>query len=137
MKLTKLLAVLFLTLSTSVLAADKRGLVLEMLEVTQAKKNHELMIDAYIKQFSNKPVMATKNFEKYFREAMSWGLLVEPMIKIYEETYTAEELKTINQFYSSPIGQSFIAKSPEVNEKSSVVIMNNIQGALKKIQAPQ
>ncbi len=128
---------LAITLSTSVLADEKRDLILEMLEVTQAKKNHELMINAYIKQFSNNPAMATDSFEKYFRQAMAWDSLIDPMIKIYEESYTIEEIEYINKFYSSPIGQSFIEKSPQVNEKASAIFMNNIQRALKHLQPKQ
>lgn len=137
MKFTRLFAVLLLTLSTSVTAGEKRELVLEMLKVTEAQKNYELMIDVYINKFSNNPIMATENFEQIFRKAMSWDSLVEPMIIIYEESYTTEELKSINQFFSSPIGKSFVAKSPEVNKKSSAVIMNNIQDALNNLPLAQ
>lgn len=132
MKYITLLLTLFVSISA--LADEKRDLVLEMLELTEAKVNHELMINAYIKQFSSNPVMATESFEKYFREGLSWDTLIESMIEIYAESYTAEELKYINKFYSSPIGQSFIKKSPQVTEKSSAVIMKNIQSALKHLQ---
>lgn len=121
-------------LSTPAFADEKRELILEMLEITQAKKNHELMVDAYVKQFSSNPVMATENFEKYFREAMSWDSIIDPVVEIYEDAYTVEELEYINEFYSSPIGQSFIKKAPQVNEKSSAVMMKNIQSAMQNLQ---
>lgn len=125
---------LSLILSTSVLAGEKRDAVLDLLEITQAKKNHELMIETYIKQFASNPVTSTSNFEKYFREALSWDSIIEPTISIYVDTYTVEELKYINEFYSSPIGQSFIAKSPEVMAKSSAIIVSNVQNAIKHLQ---
>lgn len=135
MKFTKLLvALLLFVIPVSAAAGEKRELVLELLEVTQAKKNHDLLLESYIKQLSNNPATSSDQFKAYLLDAMSWDSLVEPMIKIYEESYSIEELKSINQFFSSQVGKSFIAKAPEVNQKISVVVTNNIQSALKHLQ---
>ncbi len=113
---------------------EKRDLVLEMLEVTEAKKNHELVVESYIANFSSNPSLNNDQFKNYFREAMSWDALIEPMIAIYVESYTVEELQAIVDFFGSPIGQSFVKKSPEVNQKATAVIMNNIQQAMSTLQ---
>lgn len=128
---------LCLALATSAYGGEKHDLVLEMLEVTNAKQNHELMINAYMKQLAGNPATATPEFERYFREAMSWDTLIGPTTKIYEESYTVDELKAITEFFSSPIGQSFIAKAPEVNEKSSAVLVENMQKALRHLTPSQ
>ena len=108
-----------------------------LLEVSKAKHNHELMVEAYIKQFSGNPITATPEFEEYFREAMSWDALIGPVIDIYEQAYTVDELKAINQFLSSPVGQSFVAKAPEVNEKTSAIFVENMQKAMRHIMPQQ
>ncbi|WP_158271576.1 DUF2059 domain-containing protein [Pseudomonas sp. HMWF032] len=126
-----------LIFATSAYGGEKNDLILEMLEITNAKQNHELMIDAYIKQFAENPATATPEFEKYFREAMAWDTLIGPTTKVYEESYTVDELKAINKFFSSPIGKSFIAKAPEVNEKTSAILVENMQKALRHLTPAQ
>ena len=44
---------------------------------------------------------------------------VEHMSKVYAETYTAEELEGLIAFYSSPVGQSVLAKAPELAPEAS------------------
>lgn len=129
MKNMKLVIVLCLLFSASAYGGEKHDLVLEMLEITNAQQNHELMIEAYVKQLAANPVTAAPEFEEYFREAIAWDALIEPITKIYEDAYTVKELKALNEFFSSPSGKSFIAKTPEVNEKTTVVLMRNIQKA--------
>jgi len=134
MKTKVIILLLFISCSFSALADEKRHLVLRMLEVTEAKKNHELMIQSYINEFSKNPVMNTDEFKAYFKEALGWESLIEPMTSIYIESYTEEELKAIVGFFESPIGQSFIKKSPAVNQKSTKIIMSNIQKAMSHLQ---
>ncbi|WP_434341106.1 DUF2059 domain-containing protein [Motilimonas cestriensis] len=133
----KLIIVILLSTSFSAFADEKMDLVLQMLQVTEAKKNHELVIDSYITNFSKNPAMDNDQFKNYFRQAMSWDALIDPMTKIYMESYTTEELQALVDFFGSPIGQSFIKKSPEVNQKSVAVMSENIQKAMSTLQGQQ
>jgi hypothetical protein len=126
--------ILVLGLSFSVQAEVKRELVMEMLEVTEAKKNHNLMVQSYINHFTKNPKLNTEEFKTYFNEAISWDSLIEPMILIYIESYTEKELQAIIDFFGSDVGQSFIKKSPEVMEKSTAIMMANIEKAMAHLQ---
>jgi hypothetical protein len=137
MKNMKFALGLCLAFAGSAYGGEKHDLVLEILEATNAKQNHELIVDAYIKQLAGNPATAAPEFEKYFREAMAWEALVGPTTKIYEESYTVDELKVITEFFSSPIGKSFIAKSPEVTEKTTAVFIGNMQKAIGHLTPPQ
>ena len=134
MQIKPIIILLILSCSFSAIADEKRGLVLKMLEVTEAKKNHDIVIQTYIERFSENPVMNTDIFRTYFKEAMAWDGLIEPMISIYVESYTEEELRAITKFFGSPIGKSFISKSPEVNQKSTALMMARIQKAMSHLQ---
>ena len=112
----------------------KRELILELLDVTQAQKNHEIMLTSYEKQFKSNPVTSTPEFAAYFREAMSWEGLVEPTIDIYESTYTEEEIQGLINFYKSPIGIAYIKKMPEVNKQCSVIMMQRVNQAMHHLQ---
>ncbi|WP_286963705.1 DUF2059 domain-containing protein, partial [Idiomarina sp. UBA3992] len=135
MKIQTFIAVILIALSAPALSEEKRELILELLELTQAQNNHELLINSYIRKFSSNPIMATEKFEQKIRAAASWDVIVEPTIRIYQETYTAEELKSMNDFFSTPIGQSLISKTPEVNERISTVLVNNMQPVLKHFKS--
>lgn len=126
--------ILVLCFSFSVQAEVKRELVMEMLEVTEAKKNHDLMVQSYINHFTKNPKLNTEEFKTYFNEAISWDSLIEPMILIYIESYTEKELQAIIDFFGSEVGQSFIKKSPEVMEKSTAIMMASIEKAMAHIQ---
>jgi hypothetical protein len=113
---------------------EKRELILELLDVTQAQENHEVMLTSYEDQFKSNPVMSTPEFRAYFREAMSWEGLVEPTIEIYEKTYTDEEIQGLIDFYKSPIGIAYINKMPEVNKQCSEIMMQRVNKALHHLQ---
>src|SRR5262245_38110178 len=110
MRVAAVTALLLLLPAYSALADDKRDLVLQLLEVTEAKKNHEITVQSYVEQFSKNPITDTPEFRAYFAEVMSWNGLLEPTIEIYRETYTEEELRGIIEFFRSPVGRSFSRK---------------------------
>jgi hypothetical protein len=56
------------------------------------------------------------------------------MITIYRESYTEEELQAIIDFFGSEIGQSFIKKAPEVMQKSTGIIVANIEKAMVHLE---
>jgi hypothetical protein len=131
MKYRLFLILLFFVFSTPLAANEKRELILEMLEITQAKKNHKLLIDTMVQQLANSEITSSENFEKYFREAMSWDNYIVPVAAIYEEMYTKEELEALLEFYSTEVGQSFLKKAPLISERVSQVAVQNAQNALK------
>ena len=59
MKIQTFIAVILIALSAPALSEEKRELILELLELTQAQNNHELLINSYIRKFSSNPIMAT------------------------------------------------------------------------------
>jgi hypothetical protein len=134
MKFRGILLVLVLLIPLPGYCGEKRELILELLEVTQAQENHEIMLTSYEEQFKSNPATSTPEFAAYFREAMSWDGLVEPTIEIYEKTYTDEEILGLINFYKSPIGVAFIKKMPEVNKQCSEIMMQRMNQAMHHLQ---
>lgn len=56
--------------------------------------------------------------ERWMQDVFSSGEFEDAFTKIYEETYTVDELKAMLAFYSSPTGRSVVAKSPEITQKT-------------------
>ncbi|MDD3605464.1 MAG: DUF2059 domain-containing protein, partial [Kiritimatiellae bacterium] len=66
---------------------------------------------------------------------MSWDKIKTDYIGIYAETFTADELKGIIDFYKTPVGRKFIEKQPEIMEKSMRVTQKQMMTLMPKIQA--
>ncbi|WP_100643673.1 hypothetical protein [Alteromonas facilis] len=98
MKARIAILILSLILPITAQANEKRDLIDHLLELTNARENHELMIDSYIAQFKNNPTTAGEEFEAYFRDAMSWESSYLPTLAMYEELFTTRELEAIVDF---------------------------------------
>jgi hypothetical protein len=68
------------------------------------------------------------------REQLSYARLKPELIKLYDETFTVQELSGINAFYESPAGQAYLAKIPELTKKSSQMGVNLMSAAMPQIQ---
>jgi|TARA_B100001964_G_C13870141_1_gene438307 hypothetical protein len=53
-------------------------------------------------------------YRDWFENDIDRKAVKEEMAKIYAEAFTAEEINELNKFYSTPIGQKFLEKSPEL-----------------------
>jgi hypothetical protein len=68
------------------------------------------------------------------REQLSYDRLKPELIKLYDETFTAQELSGINTFYESPAGRAYLAKIPQLTKRSSQVGVNLMSAAMPQIQ---
>ena len=52
------------------------------------------------------------------QQAIGWKMLEPDYTKLYSDAYTEPEIDSILAFYRSPAGQTMLAKSPELSNKS-------------------
>jgi hypothetical protein len=57
----------------------------------------------------------------WLRKYMTWDALLPELTRLYCETYTEGEMKTLAMFYSSPLGQKSIVKTPELLSKMAAL----------------
>lgn len=69
------------------------------------------------------------------KKEMSWENLKPEFETLYAETYTAEELDGLLKFYQSPLGKKFIAKQPEMQRKTMMMVQQMMMRVMPKIQA--
>jgi hypothetical protein len=74
-----------------------------------------------------------KMMTKYLDMAHVTGAMRTGMVK----TFTADELKALADFYSSPVAKSAIAKMGTYMAEVMPVLMNEIQSAAAKVQQEQ
>jgi len=68
-------------------------------------------------------------------EAMSWDNMKDEYTAIYTDVFTEEELTGLVSFYKSPIGQKFVAKQPELMQRSMQISQKLMAGLMPKIKA--
>lgn len=61
-------------------------------------------------------------------QAAGWKAIEPEMVGLYTSTYTEAEIDGILSFYKSPIGQAFVAKTPDVDKKKSQLMKRKLSG---------
>ena len=60
---------------------------------------------------------------QWAEEVLAWDNIRDPMMKIYMEEFTEEELREITRFYQTPVGQKVLEKMPVLMQKGVKVGM--------------
>jgi hypothetical protein len=55
----------------------------------------------------------------WLRKYMTWDSMQPELTRLYCDTYTEGEMKALAMFYSSPVGQKAITKTPELMSKTA------------------
>lgn len=116
-------------IAQSSVAEKKRALIVELLEVTEASNVGIQVGTAMLKQLT--PVF-TKQFgeekgkrvSQIFRE--KWAVVVkenvseflDPLVAVYHQHYTADEIRDLVTFYRTPTGRKTIALLPKITQAS-------------------
>ncbi len=64
---------------------------------------------------------------------VSWKVLEPQMVQLYQSTYSEGEIDGILAFYKSPVGQSMLAKTPELTQKSMEITQGKLAGLQPQI----
>ncbi len=70
---------------------------------------------------------ASQNIMDFVSEKMGWEAMKPDFIKLYDDTYTEDEISGILLFYESPPGKAMLAKTP--------VLMTNTMALIQKRMA--
>jgi uncharacterized protein len=66
---------------------------------------------------SDKGQAFVTSFIESYRKKFGVDQLTEQLVVIYDKHYTDDEIKTLLQFYGSPVGQKVAAESPKINRE--------------------
>jgi hypothetical protein len=65
---------------------------------------------------------------------LSWANMKPLYTQVYSETFTQEEIDGLTQFYESPTGKVFVAKVPQVMDKTMVLMQARIGPLMRNLQ---
>lgn len=74
-------------------------------------------------------------YKQTVKEEFSWEKMRPDYVRIYSETFTEEEIRDLITFYESPTGQMLIKRTPQIADKTSLIIKQRILSILDKMNA--
>lgn len=128
-------------------AHQEKDTIDELFEVTQADKMVDTMyaqmgsmFDSMRQQMGVKPE-EMPIFEKYNQQMISllqtevsWAKMSPDLKVIYSQNFTEAEIQALLKFYKSPVGQTFIEKTPIITQQSMQIGQQAAMKAMPQIQ---
>jgi len=132
-----IIVLILLSCSRAITPSDKDSSIEEMFQLMdyerQTLAGFEAMLPI-VDQMSSQLQLDAKEKEQlkniyrdWFENDLDRKAMKEGMVKIYAEAFTAEEINGLNKFYSSPIGQKFLEKTPELMRLGAQIGMEEAQ----------
>lgn len=137
--ITTSLALLLAVQSLSVTAQDESQKQAEILLNTAGVKvaleqSIEQMLQLQVQQ--NADLVPYKDvMQAFFRKYMGYESLKSDLIKMYTDTFSADELKDINAFYTTKTGQKTLSVMPQLMNQGAQLGVQRVQANLPELDA--
>ena len=96
-------------------------------KVDQMQKQMMTQMGAMMKQQQSGTMnVDSQKIMDFVAQKMSWESMKPDFIKLYDETYTEDEISGILMFYESAPGQALLAKSPLLMSNTMVLIQKRV-----------
>ncbi len=141
------LCVLLLAMPAFAGEAERKKLAEELLGLIKFERNIEQSFAAARQmQMAQVKTMTLSDFDAaaaravrektmdFLQEQLSWKNLRDEFIAAYAEIFTEEELKGLVNFYKTPVGQAYVAKVPEMMQRSAEITQRHMLEIAPKIQ---
>ena len=79
----------------------------------------------------------TTRVDGILKQSLSMDTLKPVFLKVYMDTYTEEELDGIIAFYNSPAGKAFVAKTPQLMQRSIQLMQQQVSEVQPQIEQAQ
>ena len=85
------------------------------IEVSMGTLNFTQMMTTQLQPLVEKGVITAENLEPLVKDVEAWMIpqLKEKMAALYRQYFTLEEMKQVNAYLTSPLGQKFMKLTPE------------------------
>ena len=83
-------------------------------------------------------IVANELSDKLYQQSLrsiSWEQMQPIYQKIYKDVYSSEEIQAQINFYSSPVGQSILAKAPLATQESMKIINSRLANNMQATEA--
>jgi hypothetical protein len=121
-------------------AADDKG-HMEQVEILFKLTRMEQKIDESVEsvaqlQLRQNPALAAKSDQlmAFLERHIGWNAVKADLYAMYMQTFTEDELKTINDFYITPLGQKVIVIVPQLVQERNRLAMQRLQENVGELQ---
>jgi len=125
MKLKTPLVIVLLCISALVgraeITHEKRAEIDRMLKLTGMESLCNQMIGQLTAGLRNQMKEVPPEFWDRFAKKISGSELLEKIVPLYDKYYSLEDLRAVNEFYSSPAGQRVLSTLPQIMQESMKV----------------
>lgn len=104
--------------------------------LSEARENNDRVIASMLKAQSETPGMppAVVNvMREFLGEELAWSKMEPDMKRVYCETYTEADMRTLITLYESPAGQLLVKKLPEFMQRSQDVTQARMKDATPRL----
>lgn len=122
-KLLLVVFTLFLALSPAraEVSPEKRAEIDRMLKLTGMERLMEQMIGQMLSALRTQSAEVPEAVWAKITKKIQVSELVEMIVPLYDKYYSLEDLRAVNAFYSSPVGQRVISTLPQIMQESQVL----------------
>ncbi len=112
-----------------------RALVIELLKINGTAQSLEATINATLKQMQGEPDDPTRPIlEKFLRKCFSFETLKDDIARVYLENYTPAELRSLLDFYRTPLGRKKAEADAKIGAALSAITNREFQKNLPELQ---
>lgn len=117
----------------------------DLMEVTGVTRQLDGMIDAMSKGFakgagaesSEEGQKLSEEFQATMKKMLSFKTeMIDDFAVLYAETFTADEMKQVADFYRSGVGAKFIKLTPTLMQKGAAIGMKYTERLTKELPKP-
>jgi hypothetical protein len=122
-------------------AADDKGHIEQveiLFKLTRMKQKIDESVESVAQlQLRQNPALAAKNDQlmAFLERHIGWNAVKADLYAMYMQTFTEDELKTINDFYITPLGQKVIVIVPQLVQERNRLAMQRLQENVGELQA--
>ena len=109
-----------------------------LFKLTRMKQKIDESVESVAQlQLRQNPALAAKSDQlmAFLERHIGWNAVTADLYAMYMQTFTEDELKTINDFYITPLGQKVIVTVPQLVQKRNRLAMQRLQENVGELQA--
>jgi len=118
--------------------ASHRAAVERLFKLTHMEEKINESVESVAQlQLRQDPGLADKQdaLMAFLEKYIGWNAIREELANMYMQTFTEEELKTMNDFYITPIGQKVITVVPQLVQQRNILAMQRLQANIGELRA--
>jgi len=107
----------------------------KLLELVGTVKMTHQMMNQMISTFRMQNNDVPSEFWDRFEKEMNLQDLIDKIIPVYAKYYSLDDLKAVNAFYQSPVGQRMLASTPQILQESMQIGQDWGRGVATRLMA--